>query len=196
MGKSIPKAGLGLVLILAIMGVSPWALHCADTAPNQRSPATAGIGAGDEKAPDGESDCVRGEPEPVLRNSRFESLTRLTATEEYPVNQEISLTIEHFGCAHFGERYHFKVKRKNNKIDDWRAWMNFAADRLEALPLRKDTEAQIKSMVETLRAQTKSAKAYVYNTEISMSEAENLSFDVKNTGSDAVEIILVYQFIL
>jgi hypothetical protein len=63
------------------------------------------------KADSDESDCVRGEPTPVLKNSTFKRLTRFTAIETYTLNKNIKLTIEHFGCAHFSESYHFNIKK-------------------------------------------------------------------------------------
>jgi hypothetical protein len=199
MKRAFPETALWLFLVVAISFLSPWALSYADSTSKSKAskgPAASDSGGAEENPLNDESDCVRGEPEPVLKNSRFKRLTRLTATEAYQVSPDVSLGIRHFGCAHFAESYHFKVKRKTSKPEDWRFWMKFAADRLEALPVRNGTDAQIKSMVATLRDQVKSATTYAYDSEIFISEAALLSFNVTSMGNDSSGIVVVYQYIL
>lgn len=143
-----------------------------------------------------ESDCVRGEPEPVFKNSTFKRMSQFTAIEEYRLNENIYLTVNHFGCAHFSERYTFKVKANIISKNDWRSWMNFAADQLSALPVQEITAMQINTIVSALRDRVKNSAPYDYTSQISISEEEFLFFEVKSPNKDFFEIIILYQFIL
>jgi hypothetical protein len=200
MKKTFNDTGLRLFLIICILIFTPWAVNCTAAS----SKPTISVSENDrkvlvseEKSKDSPDDpgCVRGEPEPVLKNSKFMRLSRFTATEEVLLNENVALTIQHFGCAHFSESYHFKVKSNTIPKNDWRSWMNFAADRLRELPVQEVVAMQIQVLTAALRDRAKEAPSYEYKTEIPISEGALVSFDVKPAGN-FIEIIVQYQFVL
>jgi hypothetical protein len=200
--KAMQKNALRRCMIMVVLLLIPL-MDCIASSSGEKSPALQSKSkteAGEviSRTDSDESDCVRGEPKPVLKNSAFKPLTRSTAVEAYTLNKDIKLTIRHFGCAHFSESYHFLInKKKNSKTEnDWRSWMNFAADQLDLLPVEDIVKPQIQVMASTLRDQARNTRSYVYNSEIAISETEILSFDVKPADGNSTEIIVLYQFIL
>ncbi|KJS33629.1 MAG: hypothetical protein VR64_02555 [Desulfatitalea sp. BRH_c12] len=198
MKKTSHNMGLRLFLTIFILIFTPWSVHCTASSlkptisvPENKSKVVA-VEEKSKPRPD-DPGCVRGEPEQVLKSSKFMRLSRFTATEEYLLNENVALTIQHFGCAHFSESYHFKVKSITNSKRDWRSWMNFAADRLRELPVQDVVTMQIQAMTAALRDRAKEAPSYEYKTEIPVSEGVFVSFDVKPAGN-FTEIIVQYQF--
>lgn len=201
MEKAVHNFVLRLSLAIVISLLTPWPLSS-----NVSSSDLDISKAGDLHQPAGlhgqgvggfdESECIRGKPEPVLKKSTFKRISLATAEEKYRMDQNVDLTIQHGGCSYFSEIYRFSIKAGPEGKNDWRKWMDVAADLLSALPIKDIVAMQIRDMVASLRSQAKSAVAYSFRTEIPMAEGESLSFDVQPAEGGTTDLIVVYQIVM
>lgn len=200
MKRSIHKMEQRLLFALALFVITPWPFSCTAAQPVLESsnvahePQTDTTQSRKQNTP-GETECARGEPEPVLTDSNFKKISHYSAYEEYKLNENITLIIRHGGCAHYLEEYQFCISNSQTK-EDWRGWMSFAADLLDTLPVREVAAAQIHEMAGSLRNRAKSNTNYAYKTDIPITETESLSFDVKRDKIKVVKIIIAFQIVL
>ena len=198
--KSIHNMDLRLLYAVTLFLIAPWPLGCTaapfplESSTAVHEPPTATIQPRKQDSP-GETNCVRGEPEPVLKNSKFIKLSKFSADEEYKLNDNITLIIRHGGCAHYLEEYQFGINN-SQAIEEWRKWMFLAADLLNTLPVREIAAPQIHEMAECLRNRAKNKANYTYKTDIPIAEYESLSFDVKRFENNKARIIVAFQIIL
>jgi hypothetical protein len=146
------------------------------------------------------SECVRGEPEPVLATTgtgarpRFQRRGKLEATEDLQLNDTTSLRITHGGCAHYVETYAFTVRGAVRDTADSKYWLARAADYLRALPVGEVKRPQLTEMAAAL--QKASGAPYTYGESIPASEMATVSPVVRSAGKGAVVIEIVYDVAL
>ena len=146
------------------------------------------------------ADCVRGEPEPVLRAgaspvASFERTGALSATESLQLDDTTSLRITHSGCAHYTETYAFAIRAANIDVANADLWLAHGAKLLRALPAHERRTSQIESLASTLANEAAKTKPYTYGDPIAIPELATVSLLV-TAATGAVMLEITYDVAL
>ena len=147
-------------------------------------------------------ECVRGEPEPVLRAAgaaarpRFERRGTLSAVEDLQLDGATSLRITHGGCAHYVMTYAFTVRGAARDTADSRYWLGRSIDWLRALPVVESHEGEIDQIVTALRTAAGAPTPYTYGKPVRASEMAQVWASVNRAGRDAVRVEVVFDYML
>ena len=140
------------------------------------------------------ADCVRGEPEPVLRAggspaASFERTGALSATEDLQLDDTTSLRITHSGCAHYTETYAFTIRAASTDVANADVWLAHGAKLLRALPAHERRTSQLESLASTLANEAAKNAPYSYGDPIAIPELATVSLVVTaTTGGVMLEI--------
>jgi hypothetical protein len=147
-------------------------------------------------------DCVRGEPEPVLRSAasrpapRFERTGKLEAKEEAQLDDTTSLAIMHGGCAHYVESYTFTIRGVARDTTDSDYWLGRAAAFLRALDVGERRPSQIDDMIKALETAAAKDERYAYGEPIAVPEFTTITCTVRTTAPDTVVVDVTYDVAL
>jgi hypothetical protein len=146
------------------------------------------------------ADCVRGEPEPILRAgaspaAKFARTGALSATEDIQLDDTTSLHITHSGCAHYSETYAFTIRTPTVDVADTDLWLAYGAKLLRALPARESRTSQLESLASTLTNEAAKTAPYTNGDPIAIPELATVSLSVKST-SDGVVLEITYDVAL
>ena len=133
--------------------------------------------------------CVRGEPEPVLKpavQAVFQRTSKLEATEDARVADTLSLLIRHGGCAHFSEIYAFTVTGAANNTADSQRWLRHGAQILRRLNVVDVKKSQMEEMATALEKAAELTTPYLYGDPISVSEMVTLYVTARPVRSGVV----------
>jgi hypothetical protein len=137
------------------------------------------------------ADCVRGEPEPVLRAgaspaASFARTGALSATEDLQLDDTTSLHITHSGCAHYTETYAFTIRATSVDVTNADLWLTHGAKLLRALPADERRTSQLESLASTLANEAATTAPYTYGDPIAIPELATVSLSVKSTNGGVV----------
>lgn len=144
----------------------------------------------------GEEGCTRGDAAAVLDAAKVtgHSFTRGVgprAEEKATIPGGIALTVVHTGCAHFVERYTFRLPHDGTPGPDY-PWLTKTAELVKSLPVRADRIETTAQWASRLTKRSAEKPAYVLGDEIAVEEKSSLSLHVTSRGGES-EIELVYD---
>ena len=143
------------------------------------------------------TNCVRGEPEPLLRPARkgagaiFRRTGPLDAVETVRVERGTDLTIRHAGCAHFALEFEFVTRTGGPPTPS--VWLARAARWLRALPVLVDQKPLVERLAR--RLQEAARERYAFGLPLQMSEMETVTVERQRDGS-RTRLVLVYDVAL
>ncbi len=139
-----------------------------------------------------ESECNAGEPQPSLQEGKFSRDEKNAATESFQIDRNTRLVIEHFGCAHFAERYIFSFSGSDAGKHDMSFRLKRTADILRNLPSTELSKAQHATMADAIQVHTVEGSDVEY---IPLSEMESMEISSRDIeGGFVVEVL--YQVVL
>ena len=155
------RAAVGLTVVFAA---------CANRGASEQKASKPAESTAAKPRPEATSDCVRGEPQPLMGSgSEFKKVSVSEAIETIPIEQAIALTVRHFGCAHYALDFEFKWK--DGKLPEPKLSLQSAAQILDDLKVKDDFKMMTKGIAKALRKMSEEP----YKQPLTMSETETLT---------------------
>jgi hypothetical protein len=142
-------------------------------------------------------DCVRGEPEPVIRlgTASFQRTGKLDAIEDAQVDDTTRLRITHGGCAHYVESYVFTIRGAARDSADVGHWLQRAAAYVRTLDVGERRRSQMDEIAKAFEKAASASEPYRYGEPISVPELTTITCTVKRAPDGAV-IEVIYDVAL